>query len=97
MTPEEEAGVRLVTEAYERWEKMPPHRFLIGRMETFILMNACQAMMTHPQIPEGFKEALEHLGRQFQERVCDTPELYALCEAGWNRNYDVLPPERKQT
>lgn len=91
MTPEEEAGVRLLHDAYKRWEGAPPLRFEIPHVETYALLMACQGMIRHPAAPPFMVEAWECLGRQFQERLCDTPELYALCETGWNRDLDTQP------
>lgn len=91
MTPEEQAAVDLLAEACERWDNMPPLPFMIGRMETYALVLACMTVQTHPAFPDSMKAALEHLGRQFMERVSDTPEVYAFLESGWNRQLDVKP------
>ncbi|MFL6116723.1 MAG: hypothetical protein ACJ786_36015 [Catenulispora sp.] len=90
-----EAGARLLTETYNRWANLPPLRFEIGHIETHCLIMACQSIIGHPGCPTFMAEALEALGRQFQERVCDTPEIYAMTEAGWHREYDV--PRQKGT
>lgn len=91
MTPAEEDGVRVLREAYERWEKMPPVALTIGRVEAYQLILACQTMMTHPVLPQHVGTMLESIGRQLMEAVCDNPEIYALSSTGWNRAFDIDP------
>ena len=93
MTPQERAAVQLLTEAHQRWEDMPPVQIVIGRSDAYTLVMACQGMMTHPAMPPRLTAAMEHIGRQFQEIICDSAELYALFEAGWNRDFDVTPED----
>lgn len=93
MSPEEEASVRLLKDAYARWDDAPPVQLTIAHGDMFALILACQAMLTHPAVTARIKEQLEHIGRQFQETLADTPEVYTLLEAGWNRDLDVIPED----
>lgn len=97
MSPEEQAGVQLLKEAHERWQQMPPVRVTIGRQDAYIILMACQGMVSHPALPPNMARAMEAMGRQFQDLVCDTAEIYAMFEAGWNRDFDVEPdPAERQ-
>ncbi|NUT27695.1 MAG: hypothetical protein HOV84_17525 [Streptomyces sp.] len=93
MSPDEEASVRLLKDAYARWDGKPPVQVTITHGDMFALILACQAMLTHPAVTTGIKGQLEHIGRQFQETLADTPEIYALLEAGWDRRFDVGPED----
>ena len=91
MNPEEEAGVAVLKEAYERWADMPPVQMTIDRADAFALVLACQGMITHPAVSDTIRRQLEHLGRQIQEGIADTADVYTLLEAGWNRDLDITP------
>lgn len=86
----ETEGARILREAYARWEKLPLLRVRIGRPEAYANIIALQTMCTHPDCPPFMVEAWEIMGRQLAELVADTPEIMALIEAGWHREYDVL-------
>lgn len=96
MTPEEKAGVEMLARTYKRWEGMPPQAFLIGRMETYALVIACQLSTTYPDAPKSMLSAWKVVGRQLQEKLCDDPEIYTMLEAGWHREYDVPRPEKAE-
>ncbi|MGW2793599.1 hypothetical protein ACWC9H_27220 [Streptomyces sp. NPDC001251] len=88
----DEAGIRLMTDAYARWQTMAPVTVTAERIDTFAVLMALQLVVAAhptfgPDAPMG--PAVTAVGRQIQERLCDTAELYALAEAGWNRAYDV--------
>ena len=91
MTPGEEAGARLLAETYERWATMPKLAFAVSREQLFTLVMACQGMISHPAVPPLMAQSMENLGRQFQEAICDTAELYTMIETGWHRALDVDP------
>lgn len=93
MSPEEEASVRTLKAAYDRWADKPPVQVSIAHAELFTLVMACQAMLTHPAVTDTMKHQLEHLGRQFQEAVSDTPDIYTMLELGWNRQFDIGPED----
>jgi hypothetical protein len=95
MTPEERAAVETLSSACERWDDMPPLAFAIGRMDTYALVLACQAVQTHPAMPASMKAALEKIGRVFMEKVCDDAEVYTLLASGWNRDLDVMPEDQE--
>lgn len=90
MTPQEEASVKLLREAYDRWEKMPPVALTISRMDAQAVLMALQGMVTHPGVTPRMAQHWEHIGRQIMEAICDTPEIYAMFQAGWNRDFDVV-------
>lgn len=86
----EAESVRILQEAYARWETMPHLRLRIGRAEAYANIMALQAVCTHPGMPPFMVEAWHIMGRQLAELVADTPEIMALIEAGWSRENDVL-------
>lgn len=93
MTPQEETGARLLAETYARWDTMPPVNMIMSRVDAQAIILALQGMATHPQVTERLVKQWEHIGRQIMETICDTPEIYAMLAAGWNRDFDVDPEE----
>jgi hypothetical protein len=85
----EAAGVRLLSDAYKRWADAPPVRLGMNRQDAWIVMMGLQNTVSHPGLSGPLRERMTAVGRQIQEAVADTPELYALAEAGWNRAFDV--------
>ncbi|MER7952370.1 hypothetical protein ABTY59_33760 [Streptomyces sp. NPDC096079] len=84
------ATVRLMMDAYTRWQTMPPVSATAGRQDTWTVMMALQLAITYPGIEETVMgPVVESVGRQLQAGLCDDPELYALAEAGWVRAADV--------
>lgn len=95
MTPQEEVGAQLLRQLLRdtvaRWEQSPPVALKVSPLDVYALIVACQTAISHPAMPPYLAQGLENVGRQFQEAICDTPELYAITEAGWNRAFDVDP------
>lgn len=90
MSESEVAGVRLLTDAYTRWADMDPVKLNMTRQDAWIVMMALQMVISHPGLAGGPMAAVwENVGRSIQEAVSDSPELYAVAEAGWNRAFDV--------
>ncbi|MFD9871740.1 hypothetical protein ACFXI8_26845 [Streptomyces niveus] len=87
------AGIRLMTDAYTRWETMPPVPVTAERRDIWAVMMGLQLAVTHPAFaPTAIMgEIVESVGRQLQEGLCDDPELYVLAAAGWDRAADVDP------
>lgn len=83
-------GVRILLDAYNRWEQMPHLRLRLGRAEAYATILALQAACTRPGTPPFMVESWHILGRQLAELVADTPEIMALIETGWHRENDVL-------
>ncbi|MFB7031003.1 MULTISPECIES: hypothetical protein [unclassified Streptomyces] len=84
------ATVRLMSDAYARWETRGPASATATRRDTWVVMMALQLAVTHPAIGETVMgPVVESIGRQLQAGLCDDPELYAMAEAGWNRAADV--------
>ncbi len=85
------AGIRLMTDAYTRWESMPAVTVTAARIDTWALLTGIQLALRHPEFsadgPIG--RITESVGRQIQESLCDTAELYALAETGWDPTWDV--------
>ncbi|AWN32591.1 hypothetical protein DKG71_42180 (plasmid) [Streptomyces sp. NEAU-S7GS2] len=78
-------------DAFTRWEDAPPVKLGMRRGDAFIVMMGLQTVLSHPGLPDIFAKRMVAVGRQIQETICDTPELYAMSEAGWNRDFDVEP------
>ncbi|MFD5372543.1 hypothetical protein [Streptomyces sp. NPDC127103] len=84
------SSMRLMTDAYTRWETMRQVSATATRRDTWTVMMALQLAVTHPAIGEtAMGPVVESVGRQLQAGLCDDPELYALAEAGWDRAADV--------
>ncbi|WP_371634493.1 hypothetical protein OG693_39840 [Streptomyces sp. NBC_01259] len=88
------AGVQVMSDAYKRWADMPPVKLNMHRQDAFTVLMGLQAAITHPGIRTTQLAApMEATGRAIQEAICDTPEIYAMAEAGWNRAFDVTPDD----
>lgn len=87
------AEIRLMTDAYTRWESMPPVPVSAERRHIWAVMMGLQVAVTHPVFaPDtAVGRIVESVGRQLQEGLCDNAELYALAAAGWDRAADVDP------
>ncbi|ONI48514.1 hypothetical protein STIB_73390 [Streptomyces sp. IB2014 011-1] len=85
------AGIRLMVEAYTRWESMPPVSVTAERRDMWAVLMGCQVALKHPSFAPAnmLGRIVESAGRQLQDGLCDDPELYALAEAGWDRAADV--------
>lgn len=82
--------VRLMTDAYARWQSMEPVTVRADLIDVWAVIMGLQVAFSHPDIAgTAMGPVVESVGRQLQEAVCDSPELYALTEAGWNRAADV--------
>lgn len=88
---EKPPGVDVLNDAYRRWEDAPPVQLKIQRKDAFVTMMALQTAIRLPGIGAPMARHMEHVGRQIQEVICDTAELYALAESGWNPALDVDP------
>ncbi|MGW0786141.1 hypothetical protein [Streptomyces sp. NPDC002913] len=86
----EPAQLALMADAFTRWATAPPVTAAAERRDIWAVMMGLQVAMTHPGIGEtSMGRIVESVGRQLQEALCDTPELYALAESGWDRRADV--------
>lgn len=86
------AQLKLMADAFTRWATVPPVTVSAERRDIWAVMMGLQVAMTHPGIGEtSMGRIVESVGRQLQEALCDTPELYALAESGWDRRADVEP------
>ncbi|MFD8146091.1 hypothetical protein [Streptomyces sp. NPDC059708] len=84
------ADVRLMTDAYTRWSRMPQVSATADRRHVWTVLTALQLAVTHPGVGETpMGPVVEAVGRAIQENLCDDPELYALAAAGWDRAADV--------
>lgn len=59
--------------------------------QTYLLMQACQLLVTHPGISTAITLRYRALGRALQDalRVHVSEYFMEFCEAGWNEEYDV--------
>ena len=58
--------------------------------DAWLLVSGLQLAASHPAISGHMLQALTHIARQFQARIVDAhPEVGALLEKGWDRQYDV--------
>lgn len=97
MSEREAASAKLLHDAYVRWADMGPVKLGMTRQDAWIVMMGLQAAVTHPAVAGGpMAERMEAVGRQIQEAVADDPELYAVAEAGWNRDFDVDPADGQE-
>ncbi|MFD4021196.1 hypothetical protein [Streptomyces sindenensis] len=85
------ADVRLMLDAYTRWQSMPPVSVSAERREVWAVLMGLQVAVTHPSFSPGslMGRIVESVGRQLQEGLCDDAELYAIAAAGWDRAADV--------
>ncbi|MFB7484826.1 hypothetical protein ACFUEM_38750 [Streptomyces anulatus] len=91
-TPDNDtAGAQVISDAYRRWRDMPPVKLNMHRQDAFTALMGLQAAVTHPGVTGQLARRMEATGRAIQEAICDNPELYAIAEAGWNRDFDVDP------
>jgi len=58
--------------------------------DAYLLMQACQLTITHPNLHKAHKDLYRALGRRMQELMRPhTSEFFSeFCEAGWNREFD---------
>ncbi|WP_327391511.1 hypothetical protein OG728_39250 (plasmid) [Streptomyces microflavus] len=85
------AGMRLMLDAYTRWQSMPPVSVSVERRDMWTVMMGLQVAVAHPSFsPDTLMgRIVESVGRQLQEGLCDNAELYAVAAAGWDRAADV--------
>ena len=58
--------------------------------DAYLLMQACQLTITHPNLQEAHKDLYRALGRRMQELMRPhVSEFFSeFCEAGWHREFD---------
>lgn len=89
---EQDAAVRLMRDAYERWERLPAIELAMTRQDAWVLMVGLQTAVAHPLLAGGpMAKSMEAVGRRIQDAVCDDPEVYTLAESAWNRAFHVAP------
>lgn len=63
--------------------------FEIPAMLGFQLLSVLQLALRHPHFPPELAETMIHFAHELQFRVSSTPELAAVCAAGWDRSADI--------
>lgn len=91
----EDHGIALVSDAYRRWADKPPLLLRVDRTHAYMLLCGLQLLTRLPVVADPLKQVFVGIGREIQEKVADTPELYALMETGWNPAHDVPHNPRK--
>lgn len=65
----------------------------VGLSEMYLLMQACQLMLTFPpeKLNGVLRAAYEAIGRKYQGFIETkvSREFYNFCELGWDRGHDV--------
>jgi len=58
--------------------------------DVYLLMEACQLTITHPQLDERLKDQYRALGRRMQELMRPhVSEFFSeFCDLGWHREFD---------
>lgn len=84
--------LQLLLDAHARWKDMPPIRVEIDRSDLHAVVTFLQLASRHPGLSAKQHEELVRLGRRLQAIVCDTPELLAFTDMGWDPAHDQSGP-----
>ncbi|MGH3942639.1 MAG: hypothetical protein ACRDTG_29250 [Pseudonocardiaceae bacterium] len=84
----EHAAIALLAEAFRRWEHDPPCVITLPKHQAWNVMGLFQLLHRHPHLDRKMLDFVERFGRQIQTMICDTPQLYAFAEDGWNPALD---------
>ncbi|GAB3435152.1 hypothetical protein [Flindersiella endophytica] len=83
---------QLLFNAHARWADMPPVKLENERADLHAIVTFLQLASRHPSLSEGQHIELIQIGRRLQAIVCDTPEMLAFTDMGWNPQHDQQPP-----
>ncbi len=91
MTPQEreQEGVRVLQDAFRRWSEQPPALVELSKISVYQLIMGLQLATRHPDVPPASLQAWQSIGQQLTEAICDTAEIYAMTQAGWDPDFDV--------
>ncbi|MGH3942484.1 MAG: hypothetical protein ACRDTG_28450 [Pseudonocardiaceae bacterium] len=89
----EHTGITLLIETFRRWERTPPCVVALPKHEAWTLMGLLQLLHRHPHLEPTMLDFIQRLGRGIQEALCDTAQLYAFAEDGWNPALDYDPEQ----
>jgi hypothetical protein len=75
-------------------ELLPVASVRIPGMECFMTLAALQLALRHPDVPENIRLSVARLAGALEKHVAVTPNLQAVCAAGWDPDQDV-PGKRR--
>jgi hypothetical protein len=87
------AHLEITSAAFDRWRTRGPFVLELDRTDAFWFLSALQIASrvngAHPHL----RAVWQSLGRQLQEYLADSPEIYTFMEAGWTNPSASPSPE----